>query len=159
MAGNPLENLENISNLACLPKLHSLQYTLLLDDEKDEVSRLQIIKHLPQLEIINRTKVTLQERQDADRLGHTPNSTAQSMVNNFLTLKLVSESATIEKKVLKTQTVKYMKATFARFVKLRPTQIGSLIYRFEGQILELDDDLAQLSYYDLRDGGCISHNQ
>ncbi|CCG83259.1 putative Tubulin-specific chaperone [Taphrina deformans PYCC 5710] len=159
LAGNPLEDLQDVSNLAVYPNLCSLQFTLLFDDKKDENSRLQLIKYLPQLQVINRTKVTLQERQDADRFGQTPVNLTRSMVNNFVTLKLVSETGTLDKKLLKTQTVKQLKATFARFVKLRPTQIRTLAYHYKEQTIELHDDLAQLSYYDLSDGGSVLHSE
>lgn len=164
LANNPLENLSDVSNLACYPALQSLQYTLVFDDERDELSRLTIIKHLPQLKIVNKTPVTQQERQDAARIGLVEAPSTQSISRNFVSLTLVAAASSLEKKVPRTQTVKQLKATYARFAGQRPTQIAALLYRHhhddgagaDEREVRLDDDLAQLSYYDVVDGGRIS---
>lgn len=156
LAKNPLKDLSQVQNLSCYEGLKSLSYTLTLDDKADERSRLQLIKHLPQLEIVNRTKITQQERNDAAQFGVSHTRASQIMSENFCSLTFISSDSEFKKNVLRTQSIKQVKATFARLAKIRPAKISSLIYSDGTSEIVLNDELAPLSYYGVASAGFIT---
>lgn len=156
LANNDIKAMEDFSNLSSYGKLKSIQYTLTLKEDVDQLSRLLLIKYLPQLQIVNKTKVTQQEREDSFRLGHTFQRTSHTLADDMITLIFVRDEMRIAKKVLKRQSVRQLKGLFARLFKLRPTSISSLRYHRDEIDFELTDDLAQVSYYALADEGVIS---
>lgn len=155
LANNALNCLQEIANLARYSKLRSLQFTLTFEDKQDVDSRLSLIRYLPQLTIINKTKVTQQEREDAAQMGQSM-AQPHMISDNFLALTFVYRGTSVCKRVLKHQTVKQLKGSYARVFKLRPTGIPSLLY-CDGQLtIELNDDLALLSYYDVSAQGTVT---
>ena len=154
LAGNNLADLSSISRLEACSKLETLQYTILHDDT-DEQTRLQIIKSLPQLKMVNKTNVTQQEHFDAARVGAPIVKTSHSVASNTLLIKLVYEGDLLEKRVLKSQTVRQLKNAYAKAFKLKPTSITKLYLESDGIFMELSNELAQLSFYDISDGVII----
>lgn len=155
LAGNPLQDLSDIANLSLYSNLRSLQYTLTFNTKEDEASRLLIIKHLPQLDIVNKTKVTQQEREDAIYFGEPQVKKSQTLADNVITLTFLSQGLRIEKKVLRHQTIKQLKTIYARAFKLPPRSVSALVFRHGNTTIPLTNDLAQLSYYDLSSDGVV----
>ncbi len=70
-------------------------------------------------------------------------------------LKLVGNGKTLEKKLLLTMTVKDLKAMCGKLFKIEVIKIR-LTYKFEDfDEYELDEELRQLSFFSMADGGIV----
>lgn len=156
LADNPLADISDCKNLEIYRNLSHLQYTLTFDDKIDQDTRLRLICALPQLQYINKTKITQQERFDADQSRkHPPPKVSQSIADNSLMLSFKFAEMTIEKRVLRNQTIRSIRSVFARSFGKRVTQIGCLALRHRDSITNLADETALLSFYEVASGDTL----
>ncbi|BFZ54490.1 hypothetical protein PYCC9005_001527 [Savitreella phatthalungensis] len=163
---------ESVAELKKLLSLVSLQLPMCGKQEVDDASRANVLAALPQLQVINRSRVTSQERDDArvmlDRhkagLNERRLEAGSGIASNMVCLQLVIQRASgappatcHTKRVLRTSTVRQLKSTCARLAGGAQAASMTLHYR-EGESdiwLELDDDVAQLKLWDISDGGTV----
>ena len=157
IANNPVRDIAEFAALKILNSLQSLQLTIAEDLEKATLDRLAIVHYLPQLGILNRTKISDVERIDADRLFQPKVAPViNTLGRSLVTLNLQTSTQTVQKSILLSQTVHEVKSLFARLAKTRPTRIARLVATLGEVTIELVDDHAPLSQYDLQDGAFLS---
>ncbi|ORY83789.1 hypothetical protein BCR37DRAFT_378770 [Protomyces lactucae-debilis] len=114
---NPLP----VDALSALPyQLIELSMTQLADPDADLARRLDILKHLPSLQVLNKTRITAQERQDALAVA-APKRDAMLLAHDVLNLTLAWEEDMVEVRVLKSQTVLQMRNLVKHICGVRPS--------------------------------------
>lgn len=155
LSHNPILDLSEFKNLQSHALLSALQYSRECSTEEQLRLRLDLIRILPQLQTINRTTVTASERVDSQISSETTRP-SNNISSKLITINILYGELCTVKKLMKTQNVQQLRGVVARLTKSDVRSLGELEYcGIDGRTEKLHDNLAQLTYYNVEDGGMI----